>query len=161
MLCKGRFPFFAKLALSWGYGTTVASHGTTATSTTVIFTATGRAVLPLCVWYFRPGGTTAMTRGTASSRAGGGQERAGGVPTPPYPFNSVSPLCLSLSPAQERRWRTLPDLHLRPLFSHSARWDCSPPRPLAMEQGFSPNPSLFALLFCLNVLGRCKLFLRF
>ena len=113
------------------------------------FTTAGRAVLMPCVRYFRPGSTTAMTRGTTTpSQAGGGQERAGGVPTPPYPFNSF-PHVASLSPAQERRRRTSPDLRLRPLSSHSVRWDRSPPRPLAMEQGFSPNPSLSSLLSCL------------
>ena len=75
--------------------------------------------------------------------------RAGrGSSNSPTPIQLFFPMMsLSLSPAQERRRRPSPDLRLRPLSSHSVRWDRSPPLPLAMEQGFSANPSLFGSFF--------------
>ena len=69
----------------------------------------------------------------------------------PHTHSSLSPLRLSLSLAQERRRRSSPDLHLRPLSSDFDWWDHSPPLPLAMEQGFSPIPPFF--LFVLLLLG--------
>lgn len=55
---------------------------------------------------------------------------------------------LNDNPTQERRWRTSPDLRLWPLSSHFVRWDHSPPRPLAMDPGISPSPSLFVPFLC-------------
>ena len=94
-----------------------------------------------------PGGTTALGHGTtAPSRECGGYDSSRGGPTP-HTHSFVS-LPTSLSLAQERRRRPSPDLRLRPLSSDSDRWDRSPPLPLAMEQGFSPNPSLFGSFVC-------------
>ena len=78
-------------------------------------------------------------------------ECAWGVMTRAGEFQLPIPIhCLSLhvSPSQERRRRPSPDLGLRPLSSDSDRWDRSPPLPLAMEQGLSPNPSPFGLFLC-------------
>ena len=114
------------------HGTTAPQHGTTA-----------------LVRYFRstaPCGTTVSGHGTtAPSRARGGYDSGRGVPTPHTHSLSLS---LHVSPSQERRRRPSPDLRLRPLSSDSDRWDRSPPLPLAMDQGFSPNPSFSWLFSC-------------
>ena len=117
------------------HGTTAPHHGTTA-----------------LVRYFgstAPGGTTVSGHGTtAPSRERGGYDSGRGVPTPHTHSLLSLPTSLSLSLAQERRRRPSPDLHLRPLSSDSDRWDRSPPLPLAMDQGFSPNPSFSWLFSC-------------
>ena len=115
------------------HGTTAPQHGTTT-----------------LVRYFgstAPGGTTVSGHGTtAPSRARGGYDSGRGVPTPHT--HSLVSLAMSLSLAQERRRRPSPDLHLRPISLDSDQWDRSPPLPLAMDQGFSPNPSFSWLFSC-------------
>ena len=81
------------------------------------------------------------------SEALGGQGREQGGSNSPIPIRQFSPLRLSLS--QERGRSPSPDLRLRLLSLDSDRWDRSPPLPLAMDQGFSPNPSLSCWFSCL------------
>ena len=111
---------------AWGSGTT--AHG---------------AVLPPRRYYRDDTRYYRAVESAWGLRAGRGSSNS------PIPIHSFSSCCLSLSlsPAHEQCRRPLPDLHLRPLSSDSDRWDRSPPLPLAMEQGFSPNPSLFGSFF--------------
>ena len=96
------------------------------------------------------GSTTRPCGSTAQAEVPRRQGRVG-VMTQAGEFQLPIPIhCLSLhvSPSQERRRRPSPDLRLRPLSSDSDRWDRSPPLPLAMNQGFSPNPSFSWLFSC-------------
>ena len=151
------FFFLSKLALSWGYDTTVASHGTTAgDGLPCACTAASQAwyyrfhrgsnfLLPLKERYYCPArGTSARAvlprhREQVGVKSGQGEFQLPHTHSTQFPPTSS----LSISPAQERRRRTLTNLRLRPLSSHSDRWDRSPPRPLAMDPGISPCPSRF------------------
>ena len=123
-------------------------HGTTTSIAATIF------------YYRRKSGTTALcavllprryyrddTRYYRTVESPWGLRAGRGSSISPYSF-TLSPHAVSLAPAQERHRRTPPDLCLWPLSSDSDRWDPSPPLPLAMEQGFSSNPSLFASFLC-------------
>ena len=155
-----------KHALSWDYGTTVASHGTTVGDGLLLclhscvqalyyrFHHGSNFLLPLEERYYQPvcgtstrtvllQGPTVLPCRCERVRVKSGQ----GEFQLPHTHSSL-PFTSSLSPSQERHWRTSPDLRLRPLSSHSNRWDRSLPCPLAMEPGISLSPSLFAPLFC-------------
>ena len=79
----------------------------------------------------------------------------------PYPFAVLSLLRLFLSLAQERSRRSSPDLLHRVPSRDSVRWDRSPPRALAMDQGFSPTPSPCSLGLVFLGFGEACEFLRF
>ena len=153
MLCKGRvflscrnvhFRGFKVLPQEMGCPVRAQVHlwhSTTASIAAVIFychwksgTTALRAVLP-------PGRYYRTVASRWGLRAGQGEFQL------PHTDSTHFPHAVSLSPAQERRRRTSPDLHLRPLSSDSVRWDRSPPLPLAMDQGLSANPSLFVRAF--------------
>ena len=95
-----------------------------------------RAVLP------RGPAVLPRHRGRVGLRAGQGSSNS------PIPIHIFSPPRLSLSPAQEWHQRSSPDLSLRPLSSHSVRWDRSPPRPLPMDPSISPSPPPFVPFLC-------------
>ena len=150
-------PLF-ETAFSWVHGTTVAFHGTTARTRYYRNQHGSNFLLPLVEQYYRPRrGTSAravLPQGHAvllrSSERVGVKSGQGEFQLP-HTHSSFSPpvVSLSLSLAEERCRRPSLDLRLRPLSSDPDRWDHSPPLPLAMEQGFSPNPSSFCLFFCL------------
>ena len=124
-----------------GYGTTALP------ARQYLFTTAGRAVLPLGERYYRASGTTAMTAVLPHlSKRVGVISRQGEFHLP-HTHSLLTPTS-SLSLAQERRRRTSPDLLPQPLPSHSDRWDRSPPRPLAMDAGFSPFPLLLLPCMC-------------
>ena len=105
-------------------------------------------LLPLVEQYYRPRCGTSARAVLPRSHERVGVKSGQGEFQLRHTHSTLFPHAFSLSPAQERRRRTSPDLRLRPLSSHSDRWDRSPPRPLAMDPGISPGPSLFAPLLC-------------
>ena len=140
--------FLGFTVLPWPATVLPQGHGTNATSTAVFFycrwwssTTAHGAVLPPGRYYRNE---SWYYRGVASAwglRADRGSSNSS------IPIHSFSRR-LSLSPAHERRWRPSLDLPLQLLSSDFDQWDRSPPLPLAMEQGLSPNPSLFGLFLC-------------
>ena len=140
--------FLGITILPWPATVLPQGHGTTATSTAVIFycrwwssTTAHGAVLPPGRYYRDEARYYRVVASAWGLRAGRGSSNS------PIPIHSF-PRRLSLSPAHKRRRRRSPDLPLRLLSSDSDRWDRSPPLPLAMEQGLSQKPSLFGLFLC-------------